>query len=515
MNRFNGNIALIGNVMFYRFFFLNILILLFSCKLNLNNPNDPNTKDYWIRALIQDYLLNDGCRNFAEWNRRYGESTSSTYGADFLFLSNGDIILIGITKNPIQPGVTSGITGSFEGTPGAAKNLFLMRIARNNGDIQWIDYLGQVYSSPNNLKLHQFSNGELAVSFIALGSGQSGSALISPKSSSAVDKSVYLGRHRTDGSRVWFTYLDSSSIGANLVTALDKSDRFHLFAENDGNTGHISFSELPSSQNVSLGGESDTDILYGLVDSNGNGVFQRYITSSYNESPSNAVYSNGYLYLAGISSGNLEGTSHPYLGGALPFIAKFNASTGNREMFIYTGYPSASFDYSRQLVVSDTSILQLLRTNLPWSSVVREPMQSDTEHYAFAQYDLNGGLQWVSFLGFSSGDVATLEEPPTLFESNGLLRNRSRIPASLGRYTSGISVSSGTGSGDYQLADVWIRANSGYFERIRYSSNISGTENKRTDQMKTLCDGKYGYMDRVFFSESEEPTQIEFQTAQE
>ncbi|MCG6150556.1 hypothetical protein [Leptospira bandrabouensis] len=498
--------------MFNRLLILNILIFIFSCKLTLNNPNDPNTKDYWIRAFIQEYLLNDGCRNFAEWNRRYGESTSSTFGADFQFLSNGDIVLIGITKNPIKPGVMNGITGSFEGTPGVAKNLFLMRIARNNGDIQWIDYLGQVSNPTYNLKLHLFSNGELAVSFIALGSGQSGTGLISPKLSSSAEKSVYLGRHRTDGSRVWFTYLDSASVGANLVTTLDQNDRFHFFAENDGSTSHTPFSELPAIQNSTLGGESDTDIIYGLVDSQGNGVYQRFITSSYNESPSNAVYSNGYVYLAGITAGNLEGSAHPYLGGTLPFITKFNTSTGNREMFIYAGYPSASFDYSLQLVVSNTSILQLLRTTLSWSSVIKEPIQGDTDNYAFAQYDLNGGLQWVSFLGFSSGNVAFYEEPPTLLESNGLWRNRSRIPTGLGRYTSGESVSFGSGSGDYQLADVWINPNTGYFDRILYSSNISGTENKRTDQMKKLCDGKYGYMDRVFFSESEEPTQIEFQT---
>ncbi|EMY61891.1 putative lipoprotein [Leptospira terpstrae serovar Hualin str. LT 11-33 = ATCC 700639] len=501
-------------LMLHRLFLAILFLIAFSCKLNLNNPNDPATNDFWLRNLIQSALLNNSCSNFSQWNRRYGTGNYSTFGTDFQFLPNGDIVIVGITEDPINSGELQGITGSFAGTPGLTKNFFIMRVARNNGDIQWIDYLGEVYSSLNfKPRLHLYSNGDLAVSFIAMGSGQFIPSNISPKADAGM--SVYLGRHRGDGSRVWYTYLDSIDLGIYLVTTVDNLDRFHFFITLDGGNGHTPLLELPSIENSSLGSESDTDILYGNIDQNGIGIFQKYISSSGNDFPFNVSYSNGYVYLAGTTDGSVEGTTHPSLGTQLPYITKFNTISGVREIFVYNGYTSATYGDSRQIAVSNTSILQLLTTNISWSTVVKEPIQSDTQHYAFAQYNLNGGLQWISFLGSSSGDVPNFEEPPTLLDSSGLWRNRSRIPNTFDRYTSGASVTSGTGTGTYQIADVWIRPESGAFDRIRYSSNLGGTVNQRTDQMKELCGGKFGYMDKVFSTESDSPSQLGFQTSQE
>lgn len=489
-------------------------IILLACKPDLNNPNDPAKSDFWIRNFIQSLLLNDGCRNFSIWERRYGTGLYSTYGTDFLFLPDGDIIVIGATEDPIIPGQLQGITGSFQGTVGASLNLFLLRISRNNGDILWVDYLGQFYSNLNfNPRLSQFSNGDLAVSFISIGSGQNVPGLLSPRVANPY--SIYVGRHRTDGSRSWYTYLDSVDVGNYLVSGVDGLDQIHLFLVNEGSNGHTPFSELPTPLNTSIGGESDTDILYGILTGDGQGVSQKYITSFNNDFPFNLTFKNGFMYLAGTSAGSMNGYIHPSIGQSLPYILKVN-SDGNIEFIVYNGSTSSSYGDSRQLVVNDTSILQLVKTNSSWSSVVKEPMQNDTEHYAFAQYDLNGSLQWVSFLGYSSADVPMFEEPPTLFESStSLWRNRSRLPNTFDRYTSGQSVAEGSGTGVYQIADVWISPLTGLFQKIQYSSNLGGTESKRTDQMKELCTGKFGYMDRIFTTESTTPTQLGIQTSME
>lgn len=132
--------------------------------------------------------------------------------------------------------------------------------------------------------------------------------------------------------------------------------------------------ELPSIENSSLGSESDTDILYGNIDQNGIGIFQKYISSSGNDFPFNESYSNGYVYFVGTTDGSVEGTTHPSLGTQLPYITKFNKISGVREMFVYNGYTSATYGDSRQFVVSNTSILQLLTTNISWSTVVKEPI---------------------------------------------------------------------------------------------------------------------------------------------
>ncbi|TGL57719.1 hypothetical protein [Leptospira jelokensis] len=488
------------------------IFILLSCKPDLNNPNDPAKSDFWIRNFIQSLLLNDGCRNFSAWERRYGSGLYATYGTDFLFLPDGDIIVIGATEDPILSGVTEGITGNFQGTPGESLNLFLLRLSRNNGDIVWVDYLGQMYSNLNfNPRLSRFANGDLAISFISTVSGQNVPGLLSPRESNP--NSIYVGRHRTDGSRTWYTYLDSVDVGNFLVTAVDGFDQIHLFLVNEGSNGHTAFSELPTPQNSPQGSESDTDILYAILEGNGQGKLQKYIASDYYDFPNNATYLNGSIYLGGVSAGSMNGYIHPTIGQTLPYIIKVNPE-GNIEYLVYNGNPSATYGDSRQLVVTETSILQLITTNSSWSSVVKETMQNDTEHYAFAQYDLNGNLQWVSFLGSSTGDVEMFEEPPTIFESkSGLWRNRSRIPNLFDRYSSGSSVSTGDGSGAYQIADVYIQPNTGFFESIRYTSNFSSPESKRTDQMKELCAGKVGYMDRVFTSTETTPTKLGFQTS--
>lgn len=498
-----------------RILFLFCIFILLSCKPDLNNPNDPTKEDFWTRTFLQSFLLGDSCGNFTAWERRYGSGSYATYGTDFLFLPNGDIVVVGATEDPILPGNSQGITGEFQGTPGVSLNLFLLRLSRNNGDIVWIDYLGQLYSNLNfNPKLSQFANGDLAVSFISIGSGQSVPGLLSPRV--ANPNSIYVGRHSVDGIRKWYTYLDSPDVGNFLVTTVDPFDRIHLFLVNEGANGHTAFSELPTPQNVSLGSTSDTDILYAILSGEGEGVSQQYISSDSNDFPFNVSYKNGFLYLAGTTAGSISGSSHPAVGIEKPFIAKFNVASSAREFLIYNGNPSTTYGDSRQLVVTDTSILQLVTTNSAWSSVVREPMQNDTEHYAFAQYDLNGSLQWVSFLGNSSFDIPSFEEPPTLLDSRtGLWRNRSRIPNTFVRYTSGSSVATGEGNGAYQIADVYIRPNTGLFESIRYTSNLTSPEARRTDQMKELCTGKMGYMDRIFTTSGTTPTKLGFQTSLE
>ncbi|EOQ90092.1 putative lipoprotein [Leptospira yanagawae serovar Saopaulo str. Sao Paulo = ATCC 700523] len=489
-------------------------IILLSCKPDLNNPNDPARSDFWIRNFLQSLLFNDGCRNFSTWERRYGSGMYETYGTDFLFLSDGDVIVIGATQDPIIPGISEGVTGSFQGTPGVSFNLFLMRLSRNNGDIVWVDYLGQLLSNFNfNPRLSKFANGDLAISFISIGDGQNVPGLLSAREANL--NSIYVGRHKTDGSRTWYTYLDSVDVGNFLASAVDGLDQIHLFLVNEGSNGHTAFTELPTPQNSPQGSESDTDILYAILEGNGQGKLQKYISSDYYDFPNNASYANGSVYLGGVSAGSMNGYTHPGIGQTLPYILKVNTE-GNIDFLVYNGNPSTTYSDSRQLFVNETSILQLITTNSSWSSVVKEPMQNDTEHYAFAQYDVNGSLQWVSFLGSSIGDVASFDEPPTIFDSrSGLWRNRSRIPNVFDRYSSGSLVSNGDGSGTYQIADVFIQPATGLFESIRYTSNIPSPESKRTDQIKELCTGKIGYMDRIFTSTETTPTKLGFQTSME
>ncbi|ABZ95370.1 Hypothetical protein LBF_2895 [Leptospira biflexa serovar Patoc strain 'Patoc 1 (Ames)'] len=499
----------------FRFLLAIFVFLLLSCKLNLNNPNDPKNEDFWVRTVLQSFLLNDGCRNFSAWERRYGTGSYLTYGTDFLFLSNGDIIVVGFTEDPIIPGDTKGITSDFQGTPGSTLNLFLLRLSRSNGDIMWVDYLGQGFSNLNfNPRLHQFTNGDLAISFLAIGNGISLPNMISGKADA--NKSVYLGRHSTNGNRIWYTYLDSLDIDNYLVTTVDSFDQFHFFVTLVGTNGHASFPELTAVTNSSLGSTSDTDILSGIVNGEGLGRYQTYISSANNDFAFNVTYANGFVYLAGTTAGSISGSTHPNPGTDRPFITKLNVNTGNREFLIYNGHSSASYGDSRQLIVSQNAILQLVTTNLSWSSLVREPMQSDTEHYAFAQYDLSGNLQWLSFLGSDLGDIAIFEEPPTILDlTTGLWRNRSRVPNTISRYSSGSAVSTGEGSSTYQIADVYIQPNNGTFEKIRYSSNLTSPTIKRTDQMKELCTGKLGYMDRIYTTGSTTPTQLGIQTSLE
>ncbi|MCW7468663.1 hypothetical protein [Leptospira kanakyensis] len=72
------------------YFVLSIVLLTSSCKLKLNNPNDPVSQDFFLTNLIRAYLLSDPCIGFQTWKKTYGTGTFKTTGSDLILLSNGD-----------------------------------------------------------------------------------------------------------------------------------------------------------------------------------------------------------------------------------------------------------------------------------------------------------------------------------------------------------------------------------------------------------------------------------------
>ncbi|TGL42487.1 hypothetical protein [Leptospira perdikensis] len=494
---------------FFSFPVFVFLIFTSSCKLNLNNPNDPTSQDFFLTNLIRAYLLSDPCINFQSWKKTYGSGTYKTTGSDLFVLSNGDYLISGVTQEYLVPGSATGVTNNFVGSSGITLNTFLMRVSQTNGAILWVDYLGEaVGETTYKPKLRKYSNGDISVALIVTGASQLNP--INAKSGINIP-ALFVGRIREDGTRVWYTYFDSDSIGTYVVSAMDITNRLHVFIENVGS--HIAFVDGPGISNSTLGGGTDSDFIHVAVNENGNMAYQRYFSSSGNDFVFGAETNSSGLFITGSSSQSVSGTSHPNADSMVPFVMKVNETDGNILWYSYLGVP-AEGDYGdpNRFLVKDDMIYTIGSARYTYGSPA-EPIVATNgtrKHFIFSKLNMSGSVLWNSYLGNASEDVLTMTESDPLFLSSSQLLLRTQTSISNGRFSSSPDFTTGEGSGPYALADIFINPQSGTFNRFHYSSNLTSPAQERTEVMREVCFGKLARLNYTKFSASPSPnpTQI-------
>lgn len=243
----------------------------------------------------------------------------------------------GITQEYLVPGSPAGVTNNFSGSQGINLNTFLMRVSRTNGEILWVDYLGEAgIEVSHKPKLRKYSNGDISVAFIVKGAEQPGT--INAKSGMGTASALFVGRIREDGTRVWFTYLDSESIGDYVVSAIDTSNRLHVFIENlGGSPAHLAFVDGPVISNSTSGGSADSDAIHLIVNENGAMVFQRYFTSNGGDFIFGVETNTSGLFVTGTSAQGANGTTHPNATFQMPFVMQLNETDGTTIWYKYLG----------------------------------------------------------------------------------------------------------------------------------------------------------------------------------
>lgn len=493
-----------------KFFFFSFFVFLTftsSCKLILNNPSDPTSQDFFLTNVLRAFLLSDPCLNFKTWKKTYGTGTFKTTGSDIITLSNGDYLVSGITREYLVPGSSSGVTNAFAGSSGITLNTFLMRVSHTNGEILWVDYLGEAVSEVvNKPKLRKYSNGDISVAFIVTGASQP--APINAKSGIGV-ASLFVGRIREDGTRVWYTYLDSASIGDYVVSAMDSSNRLHVFIENLGS--YASFVDGPAISNTSLGSGSDSDFIHLSVNENGSMLFQRYFTSAGGDFIFGAEYNANGLFITGTTSQGAAGTTHPNNLYQMPFVMKVNEADGTILWYQYLGITAEQNYGSSRFLLQNDSIYVIGPARYTYGSPVEPLVATDgtIKHFVFTKLNANGSVLWNSFLGNASGDVLDTSESEPIFLSSSQLLVRMQTSTTTSTFTSSPDFISGNGSGTYQLADVFVNPFTGTFNRFHYSSNLAVPPLERTEVIREVCSGKMVRLNYTKFTTAPPPPAIE------
>ncbi|XDD46022.1 hypothetical protein AB3N60_15095 [Leptospira sp. WS39.C2] len=498
------------NSILFRLFF--IIFLFSACKLKLNNPSDPTSQDFFETYLLRAFLLSDPCLNFKTWKKTYGTGTNKTTGSDLIVLSNGDYLVSGITQEYLVPGSSAGVTNSFVGTAGLTLNTFLMRVSHINGEILWVDYLGQAVNEKSyKPKLRKYPNGDISVAFIVTGAEQSGT--LNAKSGVGLVSALFVGRIKEDGTRVWFTYLDSNSIGDYVVSALDLSNRLHVFIENLGSAGHGSFVDGPAILNTTQGGSTDSDFIHLAVNENGTMIFQRFFSSSGNDFVFGAEANANGLFITGATNQSVFGTTHPSPNDQMPYVMKLNETDGTILWHSYLGIAAeGGYGDPNRFLIKDNFIYTIGAARYTYGSPSEPIVAADgvRKHFLFSKLNTSGAVQWNSFLGNSTEDVLALTEADPLFLSSGQLLFRTQTTETSGRFTSSSDSSTGEGTGAYTLADVFINPLSGTFDRFHYTFNLVSPSQERTEVMREVCIGKLVRLNYTKFTTSPNPnpTQI-------
>ncbi|TGL08453.1 hypothetical protein EHQ43_05265 [Leptospira bouyouniensis] len=473
-------------------YFIFIVFLFISCKLKLNNPSDPTSQDFFLTNLIRYMLLSDPCLNFKTWKKTYGTGASKTTASDLVLLSNGDYMVSGVTRQYIIPGSPIGVTNNFAGTNGTTLNTFLMRISKDNGDILWVDYLGEASSEVTyKPKLRKYSNGDISVALIVKGAEQPGT--LNAKSGIGATSALFVGRIKEDGTRVWFTYLDSASIGEYVVSAIDTSNRVHVFIENTGGTpANSPFVDGPTISNSSLDPGSDTDMIHLAVNENGAMIFQRYFTSSGGDYIFGAEANAYGLFITGTSSQGSNGSTHPNPTYQVPFVMKLNETDGTMLWYAYIG-TNAELDYGASRFVLQDNLIYMIGSGRYTYGTPSEPIvaaDGSNKHFILTKLNTSGATLWNTFLGSSTENVMdTTESEPILLSNSQLLVRTQTTPVN-GRFHSIPDITTGSASGPYTLADVFINSQSGTFDKFHYSSNLNLPAMEQTERIREVCSGK-------------------------
>lgn len=477
---------------FFSFSVFVFVLFTSSCKLNLNNPSDPRSKDFFLTNLLKEFLLSDPCLNFRTWKKTYGSGTFKTTGSDLIVLSNGDYLVSGITREYLIPGSSSGVTNGFAGSAGVNLNTFLMRVSHTNGAILWVDYLGEASSEVTyKPKLRKYSNGDISVAFIVKGSEQPGT--INAKSGIGTASALFVGRIREDGTRVWFTYLDSVSIGEYIVSAMDTSNRLHVFIENyGGSPANSPFVDGPAISNTSLDPGSDSDMIHLAVNENGSMIFQRYFTSAGGDYIFGAEANASGLFITGTTNQGANGTIHPNSLYQMPFVMKLNEVDGTTIWYQYFGTTAETNYGSTRFFVKDDFIYMIGAGRYTYGSPSEPIVAADgaNKHYIFTKLNTSGAVLWNSFLGSATESVMDTTESEPTFLSSSQLFVRMQTTATTGRFTSTPDSTTGDGSGPYTLADVFINPQTGTFNRFHYSTNLAPPAMEQTEVMREVCSGK-------------------------
>lgn len=474
---------------FYSIFILTIFLTQFNlCKLNLNNPRDPQSRSFLETLLWEDYLRGL-CNPNIRASIRLGSGTYKIYPYKLLKLKNGNFaVTAGVFEEVVWNGKTAGKNFSYSGTPGTDMNLVVFLVNGKTFQIEWLDYLGQLVSASDNKEVSpitELSNGDV-VAAAYIKSVEQGT----PISFKSNTNSLVMVRFNGNGSRVWSTYLDktdTSIVESRFALVTDELDNIHLFfngrATGSPTSDIYGFSEFPVVEVPSYAPYLNTEeIGWAMITAQGNPIRQRYLQSNGSVRVLNAVLGpNHSILLFGSADDNYVGyTGHPLpsYNYQRPMVTKLSITDFSMINRTYLGSINASHTLGTIYGIAPASDgIYSTGINAGDFGTSFHPYQLYTgstnfRNNIFSKFDWNGNLIWNQFLGSTTTD--TLEISPTIsyISETNTVKAFTFSPDNGNLYTGFSIPTTSFGINPYQRTTLNISGTNGYYQSIHYETSF-------------------------------------------
>lgn len=475
---------------FSSIFILTILFQQFNfCKLNFNNPRDPQSLSYWQTWLWEEYLRGL-CNPNLRASVRLGTGNYRVYPYKLLKLKNGNFaITAGVFEEVVWNGKTAGKNFSFSGTTGTDMNLIVFLVNGKTFQIEWLDYIGQLVAASDNKEVSpitELSNGDV-VAAAYIKSVEQGT----PISSKSNTNSLVMIRFNGNGTRVWSTYLDktdTSIVESRYALITDGVDNLHLFfngrATGSPTSDIYGFSEFPILEVPSYAPYLNTEeIGWAMISAQGNPIRQRYLQSNGSVRVLNATLGpDNSILLFGSADDNYVGyTGHPLpsYNYQRPMVTKLSISDFSMINRTYLGSISASHTLGTIYGIAPASDgIYTTGINAGDFGTSFHPYQlysgsSNFRNNIFSKFDWNGNLLWNQFLGSTTTD--TLEIPPTIsyITDTNTIKAFAFSLADGSLYTGFTVPTTGRGINPYQRTTLNIAGSNGLYQYIHYETSFT------------------------------------------
>ncbi|MEJ2362485.1 MAG: SBBP repeat-containing protein [Gammaproteobacteria bacterium] len=311
------------------------------------------------------------------YTRELGVANADTYGADVATDSSGNVYVTGDTTGGLDGNTLAGTDDSFVSKYNSA------------GTKQYTRQLGVAGAATYGVAITADSSGNIYVAGCTTG-GLDGNTL-----SGSGDTDFFVTKYDSSGAKQWTRQL--GVVGANTCA--------EGIATDAGGNVYVAGMTTGGLDGNTLSGSGDIDLSLTKYDSSGNKQWtqQLGVAGANTEPRALAIDTNGNLYIAGWTTGGLDGNTLSGSGDADLFVTKYDSS-GAKQWTRQLGVAAsgttgtygegAAIDGSGNVYVTGGTSGGLDGNTL-----------TGTEDFFLVKYDSSGAKQWTRQLGVAGANT--------------------------------------------------------------------------------------------------------------
>ncbi|XDD46023.1 hypothetical protein AB3N60_15100 [Leptospira sp. WS39.C2] len=455
-----------------------------NCKLDLNNPTDPNSKSY-LETILTNLYLNAICDPRIRGSVKIGSGSYRVFPYSLVLLKNGNLaVTAGVFENISWNGRIGGLHYSYSGTLGTTMNVIVFIVNGKTLEIEWLDYLGATTSTSEEVNfapVKEMSNGDIIV---YTNVNETQGTPISPKANT---DAFLVTRYNQKGNRLWHTYLDlpaNSFVLNKFEMVVDKNDQIHLFFIHDtlapntpDSTGFIEFptAKVPSDGTTT----GQREIGWAILNSDGTPSSQTYLPSIGSiEFSSAELGPNHNIYIGGSAQDNFSGfPGHPFPSYYRMVLANLSINNHSIQNVTYLGNSDTNSNLGdiNTLVRGSDGIFASGNTEGGFGNPIHNFQfypSGNYRNHIFLKFDWNGNLIWNQFVGSTITNVLEFFPKITYISFFDEFRGNILSPMDGTRFTGLNELSYGNGINELQDVTFRMQGGDGRIKSVYYETNV-------------------------------------------